>query len=142
MISASACWDQRCTWYGCGGSASLIDHVCIPAALAGTVRSAGCLMSMGRRLQVIQSACKCDHVPVHCTFMYVKQHVEKKKEDAGEWDRDALMRGVLSGEGRMEMLEELEAEAEAMMRDVAFDAMEAEATPDKLCERVDQLIMK
>ena len=112
MVATSASLDPRDTWWGVDRS-SLIDHVCIPAALLEVARGGGPLARAGRRLQVIKTARPADHLPVHAIFEYIFEHPTEEEVATTtavrrRWDYDALMRGVAKGWRRKEFLEELE----------------------------------
>eukprot|EP00959_Pyramimonas_sp_CCMP1952_P350678 7347105-Pyramimonas_sp.AAC.1 len=54
------------TWYGDRGHSSLIDYICCPTFLR--INSSGPLAGLGRKLQLIKSKRKMDHLPMHLNF--------------------------------------------------------------------------
>jgi hypothetical protein len=155
MASLSTWFDQRPTFYGNTGSSSMIDHLCGPEALVHSLRSAGPLGGMSRRLQLIQKRGHADHLLVHAVFYYVLAHPPKASLadspqasilgdhlDASKvkWDPDLLMRGLREGYRREEFLQAAEDVMEGFL-DTHGHLLE-HRTPDELFIAMDAAFIK
>ena len=109
MASLSSWNDARPTLFGSNGNESLIDHWFFPAALLDAVFTAGPLMGMAKRLQLIRRPCAADHVPVHVGIWYLRRHLNVNETLSPQfqvapelcdiqWDLERLMLAVREGD--------------------------------------------
>ena len=148
-------WDNaRHTYFGNFSGSSLIDYLAIPLPLIPGTLSAGPLLKLGRRMQLINRRTVADHLPVHASFYYLLQHPGQHENDSSpqallldgvflsevEWCRDALMRGLREGEKRIEFIELLEKEMESML--ASSQDLLQQNTPDDIFMRLDSTIIK
>ena len=147
FMSAVSSWDDaRPTFFGNTGSQSLIDHIFMPTSMLDAARSAGPLMGMSKRLQLINKRGPADHASVHVHFWYLRAHISApppssvqalvSPEVAGvRWDMDKLMLGVREGQSRRDFI----AEMEITMTEFAqtHDHLLQENTPDKYFTALD-----
>ena len=151
-ISAVSSWsDPRPTFFGNHGNESLLDHIFLPLALLEATWSAGPLMNMAKRLQLIQRKGPADHAPTHACFWYLRRHLDAPPPSSPQvqvcpelatikWDIDKLMMGVREGRQRREFIAELELVMEKFAEDNAM--LLEDATPDRYFTAMDSAIIR
>jgi exonuclease III len=107
--------DAGDTYFGQFGNNSRIDYICLPTSMAGRVLRCQVLYAAGKRLQLIPSAGKRDHMPLQIVFKH--KHTFHHSPSNFTWDRPGLARGVLAGYKRQDFL----SLCEAKLRDYSLE---------------------
>ena len=99
-------FEVGCTWRGPSGAVPYIDHWAIPQGMLAEVMSCTAVVRAARRLQLVSHRSFLDHVPLFMEFKYrldVASQAERVK-----WDTDGIMRCMLGGDRREEVLQKIE----------------------------------
>jgi hypothetical protein len=140
--------DMRPTYFN-KDRASCIDFMASPTGMSQLIQKAGTLCKIGRRLQIIKTKWKADHVPLHISFYSEKQTFSDKKqgllppgiEEAIQWDQDAMMRCLREGEKREEVVAEMEKEMKKVRERYENEAWREDHLPDRIIAETDAAIM-
>ena len=116
-------------------------------------KTAGPLMNLGKKLQVIVRNAPADHVPVHGVFSYLLEHSTHAPPDSPQpsllpdpelkdiaWCNDSLMRGLREGENRQGFIELLKVAISAILESSAH--LLEQKTPDEYFKTLDSAIIR
>ena len=111
-LTAHSAVKGESTWFGSGGSHSLIDYVAAPSSLGPLVRRAGVLLGFGAKLLKISAFGHRDHVPVQLEFQYgLDQALPEEARVGLRWNADALMDALQQGTRRREFVDNVDGTA-------------------------------
>eukprot|EP00959_Pyramimonas_sp_CCMP1952_P117493 2456037-Pyramimonas_sp.AAC.2 len=122
------------TWYGENGHSSIIDYICCPTTLG--ITSAGPLAGLRRKLQLINTKRKMDHLPIHFNFRLAAGPPHETTAPL-QWDRDSMMDAFTGRDPhtKQRFFEKIEG---YMARDIEhyYQCMDLEL-PDRLFEQIE-----
>jgi hypothetical protein len=133
------------TWKGAHRAESQIDFLCVPRALIPAVAECFVLQRLGKRLQVIPGVCQRDHWPVFAKIEYSLEAGNSSTQSSpGQrlcWDKDKMMRSLMTGQGRREFIESMEEEFKRLRGEGASLHWQ-DSSPDAAWTQLNECVMK
>eukprot|EP00971_Amphidinium_carterae_P352296 6492533-Amphidinium_carterae.1 len=104
------------------GRPKTLDYLCVPAGHLPAIEKCCALWKQGRRLQLINSAERKDHIPLLLVLQY-ELRFDKTIRERTSWDYNLLAQALQRGRGREEFLSSLDARCVGLSVSSAIDAV-------------------